>query len=219
MGAAAGAVVVGLAWWGTWWWSPDDPGVADQAVAHSGHTTEELVLEATGASEATSELALCQSVYAEQRAPLRAAADSLGQWEVHVGAMNKLVAGEITLDQAWEFWNQTRVGAHAKLHAFATARGDYAQRIFRCPGPDRAAGAKAEPDTCHHAVTARGRALRLASIALVRWEEHVHHMDMLRAGEMTPEQATQLWLQNWQAGDREIRAYQAAARTAKGLSC
>ena len=73
------------------------------------------------------------------------------------------------------------------------------------PRRDRAAGAKAELDTCHHAVTARGRALRLATIALVRWEEHVHHMDMLRAGEMTPEQATELWLQNWQAGDREIR--------------
>ncbi len=218
-GVVAGAVVVGLAWWGTWWWSPDDPAGADRAVVHSGHATEGLALETTGASEATSELALCQSVYDEQGAPLRAAADSLGQWEVHVGAMNKLVTGEITLDQATQFWNRTRVGAHAKLHAFATARGDYARRIFRCPSPHQEAGAKTELDTCHHAVTARGRVLRLATLALVRWEEHVHHMDMLRSGEMTPEQATELWLQNWRAGDREIRAYQAAARTAKGLRC
>ena len=133
--------------------------------------------------------------------------------------MNKLVAVAITLDQAWQFWNQTRVGAHAKLHHFATARSDYGQRILRFPPPGGAAGESPELDTCHSAVAARGRTLRLATIALIRWERHVHHMEMLRSGEMTPQQATQLWLANWQAGDREIRAYRAAAQTPNGLIC
>ena len=36
---------------------------------------------------------------------------------------------------------------------------------------------------------------------------------------MTPQEATTLWLQNWQKGNDEVRAYRAAARAAKGKTC
>ena len=218
VGAVAGAMLVGLAWLGTWWLSSRDP-EPRQDVVPSQQEVDEPVAGHPEASEAPSHLERCQSVYDAQRAPLLAAADSLTQWEVHIGAMNKLVVGAITLKQASQFWNQTRVGAHAKLNDFTTARGHYLQRIFRCPAPRQAAEASPELRTCHRAVAAHGRTLRMATIALRRWEQHVHHMDMLRRGEMTAQQATRLWLRDWREGDREIRAYRTAARTGTGQTC
>jgi hypothetical protein len=44
-------------------------------------------------------------------------------------------------------------------------------------------------------------------------------MDMLRQGKMTPQQATELWLQSWRQGMREVKAYRAAARAAKEVTC
>jgi hypothetical protein len=44
-------------------------------------------------------------------------------------------------------------------------------------------------------------------------------MDMLRAGEMSPEQATRLWLRSWHQGDRELEAYSRAARATHGQAC
>ena len=221
VGAAAGAVLVGLVWAGTWWFSSHDPDPR-RATLQSGAAVNQPARGGTGASEPsqdTSELSLCRSVYDEQRAPLRAAADSLSQWEVHVGAMNQLVVGAITLPQATQFWNRTRVGAHAKLQDFGAARTHYGQRVFRCPSPRPGAEATSDLQTCQRAVAARGRELRLATVALGTWAQHVRHMEMLRRGEMTPQRATEMWLQSWRAGDREIAAYRAAARTAERLHC
>ena len=68
-------------------------------------------------------------------------------------------------------------------------------------------------------MAARDRTLHRATVALRTWETHVHHMEMLRDGEMTPQQATELWLQSWRAGDREVQAYREAARAGRGLTC
>ncbi len=219
VGAAVGAMVVGLVWVGTWWLSPPDPEPRQEVVA-SRQVVDEPVVDTSEVSETPSHLDRCQAVYDAERAPLEAAVGSLAQWEVHIGAMNKLVVGAITLKQARQFWKDTREGAHAKLHDFATARRHYDQRIFRCPAPRRAVE-EANPalGTCHRAVAAHGRTIRLATVALGRWERHVHHMDMLRSGEMTAQQASRLWLRNWRDGDREVRAYRAAARAGKGLAC
>lgn len=221
VGAAVGAMVVGLVWVGTWWLSPSDPEPEPrQDAVPARQVVDDPVPDPTEASETTSPLDRCLTVHDAQQAPLRAATGSLTQWEVHIGAMNKLVVGAITLQQARQFWNDTREGAHAKLHEFATARRHYDQRIYRCPAP-RPAAAEANPalGTCHRAVAADGRTIRLATIALGTWERHVHHMDMLRRGEMTAQQAGRLWLQNWREGDREVQAYRAAARTGRGLTC
>ena len=214
VGAVAGALVVGLAWAATWWLASPDPGPQQAASPQALH---QPAVEGSEPDEATNDLERCRTVDDAQTAPLRAAADSLAQWEVHIGAMNKLVVGAISLRQARQFWNQTRVGAHAKLHEFAASRADYDRRIYHCAAP----GPQAQPalEECHRAVVARGRTLRRASVALATWEEHVHHMDMLRKGEMTPQQATDLWLQSWRQGMRQVESYQAAARAGRGLTC
>jgi hypothetical protein len=46
-------------------------------------------------------LRYCDPSQAQIR-PLRTAEASLAQWEIHIGAMNKLVTGAITLEQASE---------------------------------------------------------------------------------------------------------------------
>jgi hypothetical protein len=167
----------------------------------------------------TSYLGRCQEVYEAQSDPLRTADVSLAQWEVHVGAMNKLVVGAITLQQAKQFWNQTRVGASQRLEEFATAAARFDQRTARCPDPAGSPDVSPQLTRCHQAVAARNRTLSLATVALATWKMHVHHMNMLRSGEMTPEEATRLWLRNWKQGDREVHAYRDAARAAEGRTC
>lgn len=215
VGALVGALVVGVVWLVQWQLSSREA-EPSQGVVNS--TRQEPEDEPTAASE-PSHLERCQSVYDAQSPPLRTAEAALTQWEVHIGAMNKLVVGAITLDQAWQFWNQTRVGARAKLGEFDTAHRRYNQRVFRCPEPLRPARADAELRNCHLAVAARSRRVRLATVALGTWRQHVHHMEMLRSGEMTPERATRLWLQNWRQGDREVRAFRASGRAVGGRTC
>jgi hypothetical protein len=216
VGAVVGALVVGVAWLGQWWFSSREAEPSQDAVVG---TRQEPNDEPTAASVVPSHLERCRSVYDAQSDPLRTAAASLSQWEVHIGAMNKLVVGAITLRQAWQFWNQTRVGARAKLGEFDSAYRRYDQRVYRCPGLLRPAQADAEVRNCLRAVWARGRTVRLASVALGTWRQHVHHMEMLRSGEMAPEEATRLWLQNWRQGDREVRAYRDSARAVRGRTC
>jgi hypothetical protein len=60
--------------------------------------------------ETSDQLQRCSQAAVALKHTLHHAAGSVAQWEVHVGAMNKLVTGVISLRQATAFWNQTRVG-------------------------------------------------------------------------------------------------------------
>jgi hypothetical protein len=133
--------------------------------------------------------------------------------------MNKLVTGAITLPQARQFWNQTRVGAFRNLDQFDVADRHFDRRTARCPRPRESSDVSRELRSCAEAVAARNRMLHLSSVALGTWRMHVHHMEMLRSGEMSAEDATRLWLQSWHRGNREVKAYRAAARAAQGLTC
>jgi hypothetical protein len=214
VGAVVGALVIGTVWLGQWWFSSRE---AEPSQNGAVGARQESGSGASG--EVPSQLERCRDVYDAQRDPLRTAAASLTQWEVHIGAMNKLVVGAITLEQAWQFWNRTRAGAWTKLGRFDTARRRYEQRVFRCPAPNRPAEATADLVNCHRAVSARSRRVRLATVALETWRQHVHHMDMLRSGEMAPEEAIRLWLQNWRQGDREVKAFRASGQAVGGRTC
>jgi hypothetical protein len=61
-------------------------------------------------------------------------------------------------------------------------------------------------------VAVQVRVLRTARISVDMWEHHVHQMDMLRLGELTPERATRLWLKMWQTGQRDLADYREAVR-------
>lgn len=157
-------------------------------------------------------LARCATGYERLRDPLEAAQASLDQWSVHVGAMNKLVVGEITLEQATEFWEDTRLGARRRLEEFDRAVGDLLLEGIDCPDPGLLAPGNVALPSCARAVRAEVVALRAAQVATATWAEHVHHMDMLRLGQMTPQQATGMWLESWKQGVRELDDYDVAVR-------
>jgi len=161
-----------------------------------------------------SRLGRCVRAQAALRETLEAAQPALEQWEVHVDAMNQLVVGEITLRQATAFWERTRLGAQRRVRDFDESLGALRAEGVDCPGPALLApGARALPG-CAREVEAAVRAVQAARLSVSTWDEHIHHMDMLRLGRMSPEQATELWLSSWQRGVRELHAYESASKAA-----
>lgn len=154
----------------------------------------------------------CMERYEAQGEPLEAADSALAQWRVHVGAMNQLVTGTITLRQATAFWNRTRVDAEERLAVYDAAARSL-DGLARCQKGDT------EVAHCRAAVHARSRQLALADRSLATWREHVHHMEMLRHGHITPKKATRMWLASWQQGVRQLDAYDASARDAGRHHC
>ena len=162
----------------------------------------------------------CRQVVAAQAAPLKSAVAALDQWEVHVGAMNQLVTGAITLDQANAFWNQTRVGAHRNVNAFQAAHRAYRQDTqANCPKPEQLTGSSMPLRACADTVVAQNNAIRAAETSVRTWGRHVHHMEMLRMGHLTPAKATEMWLASWQKGVRELDQYHDALRKTRAHHC
>lgn len=164
-------------------------------------------------------LARCRRIYTRQQEPLDVAGAAMSQWEIHIAAMNKLVLGVISLDQAMQFWSRTRVGAKARLQTFDKAVHRLGRLTIACPAPGADPSAGPRLVRCERAVAANTKELDLAETALATWAMHVQHMEMLRDGEMTPEQASQLWLQSWHQGQDEVTQYRDAAKTARSLHC
>ena len=146
------------------------------------------------------------------RHPLGAARPALRQWDVHVDAMNKLVVGEITLQQATTFWNQTRVGAQRNVDRFQKAWSALERTGVDCPAPALLGPAPAAVRSCSRLVEAELGVARTARTSIDTWDTHVQHMDMLRMGVLSPEKATEMWLSMWRRGMRDLDAYRAAAR-------
>ena len=226
LGQLAAALVVGVVvtLLGVLVWSQLISGGAEQPGASAGAariTSTGWVAGDAAAPGADHEghgstrLARCASGYQRLRAPLDAAQASLDQWSVHVGAMNKLVVGEITLKQATDFWNDTRVGARQRLEELDRAVDDLRREGVDCPDPGLLAPGNVALPSCARAVRAEVVALRAAQVSTATWAEHVHHMDMLRLGQITPEQATRMWLASWQQGVRELDDYKVAVRAAQ----
>jgi hypothetical protein len=154
----------------------------------------------------------CSEAAAALEAPLGAAGPALRQWDVHVDAMNKLVVGEITLQQATAFWNQTRLGAQRNVDRFREAWTALERTGVDCPAPALLGPAPAALRSCSRLVEAELGVARTAKTSIDTWDTHVHHMDMLRMGTLSPEKATEMWLAMWRRGVRDLDAYRAAAR-------
>jgi hypothetical protein len=167
----------------------------------------------------------CRLANLRQQAPLSAADVSLAQFDKHIDAMNLLVAGKISLAVATTFWDQTRVGATQNVAAFQHADKELAASGGGCPALDPAV-ADAAPygqvvaiQSCASAIAARGAALARARSAITTWEHHVHDMEMLRMGHITPAQSTAAWRKNWKAGAKQLEAYEQAVAKAKRIHC
>ncbi|WP_180935521.1 hypothetical protein [Nocardioides ungokensis] len=153
-----------------------------------------------------------------QSAALDAAGRSLEQWRIHVDAMNRLVAGQITLAQAQAFWNRTRLGAAARVATFEDAAGRYAAAAPDCA---RNTSTRGHPlAACVAGVQARARAIEAGRVAITTWKHHIMDMNMLRAGQITPQQATTMWLRNWHRGVAQLEAFtKVRDRAARAGSC
>jgi hypothetical protein len=198
----------------------DDPATADPtfSVADSDGalTRVNSSVDSTG-QPVLRRTRLDQCGTAEDRldAALRAAGPAMEQWEVHVGAMNKLVVGAITLQQATDFWNQTRMAARRKIGSFDDAARSVRRSGLNCPLVGRLGHASGALRSCAQRVDADERAVMSAQAAIDTWAAHVEDMDMLRMGHLSPANATQAWLASWKQGVLEIQSYQGAAREAQ----
>jgi hypothetical protein len=217
-GALAGIVVLGLIWAGTAYLR--DVGAGTQRAATtpvtSTATTNPKPPRQFEASGPASRENRCRQADAALAAPLRAAAPALDQWEIHVGAMNKLVVGAITPQQAAAFWSQTRAGAERNLADFYSATRRARSATAACPSPRALSQAPRALKTCAQHVVREEQALETARIAMRTWRTHIRHMKMLDMGHLSPEAATQLWLANWQQGIRELRSFRSATRAIDG---
>ena len=225
VGIAAGVLLMGSVWFAVSSGTEQPAGGTDaQPVSEPSSTILGTQAGApsttqTGKPPMPTLLARCRGVAAAQGAPLRAARPALDQWEIHVGAMNKLVVGAISLDQATAFWAQTRVGAARRIRDFDAADSEFRRAVVTCPKRVRSAEASPELLACARAVVARNDALRAARTSTATWDQHVQDMEMLRMGHMTPAKATQMWLASWRAGVRELDAYHDAVRKMRGEHC
>jgi hypothetical protein len=180
---------------------------------------------AAGAPGSSADAEACRLANLRQQAPLSAAAVSLAQFDKHIDAMNLLVAGKISLAVATTFWDQTRVGATQNAAAFRSADQQLSATPSQCRPPDPAVaydtpyGRLLAISGCANAIRARGAALTRARAAVSTWEHHIHDMEMLRTGHITPAQATAAWRKNWKIGAGQLAAYDAATAAARKLTC
>jgi hypothetical protein len=218
VGALAGMVALGLVWATTASLADSDSDsgrVATTAVTGTATTDADPSQQTQSPSEPSQE-DRCRQADAELAGPLRAAVPALDQWEIHIGAMNKLVVGAITLQQATAFWDQTRVGAKRNVDRFYSATRRVPFAGVDCPSPGSLTQASAALSSCARYVAQERQAFEAAGTAIQTWKKHIRHMEMLRMGLMSPATATQLWLASWQEGNRELQAYRRAERPVGG---
>jgi hypothetical protein len=156
----------------------------------------------------------CQQAMNTLSEPLQAAQPAMDQWEVHIGAMNKLVVGAITLQQATAFWDQTRIGAEHRITEFRESVRSMRHTPVDCPStvPPTAAPALR---ACVRRVDADRRAIRAARTAIATWDMHVTDMERLRTGKLSAAKAGAMWVAMWQRGQDELKAYRTAIRDAR----
>jgi hypothetical protein len=224
-GLLVGAVLLGLVWGTVAYLTEDDTpaGASSQARVALASPSSSGRTSSTGPSSPAEPsptgptlLERCVQAATALESPIDAAGPALDQWAVHVGAMNKLVVGAITLQQATAFWNQTRFAAQQHIahfdHALAQMRRDAAD----CPAPGSASGGPKVLRPCVRTVAAETAVVQAARAAIDTWDKHVREMDMLRMGRLSPTKATQMWLAMWQEGVRQIDSYRTAVRAAAG---
>jgi Mrp family chromosome partitioning ATPase len=209
--AAAAAIVIATVWWAAY---DDQGGDNNLDASATGALSRQAQIHAA--------LEDCRSHWDAQDALLKTAARSMKQWQLHIDAMNQLVAGEITLRQASAFWEKTRIHAARRAERFFDADSAYTDREYSCRAPapnwhdDRTA---ASLPGCRHGIAQREDAIRAARVAIETWHHHVIDMNMLRAGTMSSTRAVQLWSKYWRQGAAEVHHYRVQLRQTHDQHC
>lgn len=167
----------------------------------------------------------CRLTNLRQQAALGTGAVSLAQFDKHIDAMNLLVAGRISLSVATTFWEQTRVAAIENAAAFRAADKGVGRPELTCQPLAPGVAAVADLDqanaiaACAASTTAKGSAIRLARTAVTTWEHHVHDMERLRQGTLSPAEAKAAWRKSWKTGEIQLDAYEAALKRSALSRC
>jgi Mrp family chromosome partitioning ATPase len=214
--AAAAAIVIAA----TWWAGSDGRSDANQDGDQASDTSAQAALSLQDSVDAA--LEDCRSHWDAQSAPLGAAKVSMGQWHRHIGAMNQLVAGQITMNQASAYWAKTRVRAEQNVERFFDADSTYSAGDYSCPAP--LPMLRADPDAaklsdCRRAIAQREEAIQAARVAIETWHHHVMDMNMLQAGKLSPARAVRLWNKYWRQGAAEVHDYHGQLRQSLRQHC
>jgi Mrp family chromosome partitioning ATPase len=214
------ALMISTVWWAGY---NDDSSEAGHKPSAAQDASVAGVAEdgSSGRAAVAAAMNECRTTRKAQARPLHAAAASMNQWQVHVTAMNQLVAGKITLAQANQFWERTRVKAAQKVHRFHRANGTYQAGHHSCRTPDlaRSSPGLAALTACQHNVAQRDDALQAARDAIHTWHHHVMDMNMLRDGTMSPARAIRLWNKYWKQGVAELHHYHKQLRQTHNQHC
>jgi hypothetical protein len=216
VGALAGMVALALVW-ATATLLTGDGTAVDRVAAGSATSTPTTASEPSQRARASlqpSRQDRCAQAADAVARPLRVAAPALDQWAIHVGAMNKLVVGAITPEQAAAFWSQTKVGADKNLDRFDAATRRLSGARVDCPSPGALTQGSTQLGSCAQRVDREQQALEAAEVALRTWKRHIRDMAMMRMGHLSPADATRMWLANWHRGIRELKTYRGAQRAA-----
>jgi hypothetical protein len=191
----------------------------DSAATSGGPTKESP--SRTGDNAIRYALTECRSAWSSQDRVLRAAGSSLDQWGVHIRAMNELVAGEITAQQASNLWSASRVGAAQRVARYQAVDRQSLGVFRRCSRPagtDAGAGQLRRLDACRSGAFARDDVLTSARTSIGTWRHHIHDMEQLRAGRISVTTALQRWQTNWRKGAAELRRYRHQRDAAAGMT-
>jgi Mrp family chromosome partitioning ATPase len=219
-GVIATALAVAIVVSTVWWLNYDGSTEAQDGSAAPDNSRAALA----PSSQATVAAAMddCRSTRHAQTAPLETASKSLQQWQVHIDAMNQLVAGKITLAQANAFWERTRMQAAHRVHRFHRADGSYTAGQYSCPvlvTAENADRGLSRLSACRRDIAQRDDTLRAARVAIDTWHRHVIDMNMLRAGTLSPARAIRLWNKYWKQGVAELHHYRAQLRQTDNQRC
>ena len=189
----------------------DDPGDSGNDGDQTPAAVESTVPPTTPDVSAADARAECQNLLARQAQVTLTADQTMAQWRLHIDAMNQLVAGVIDLDQATAFWHASQHAAKRRIEAFERADAALQDATAECVPP--------ADKTCRTAARKWSHVLEAARPAAETWMHHIHDMDALMAGEVTPEQAVAAWVDKWREGQHQLRVYDRRMERAQGLSC
>jgi hypothetical protein len=166
-------------------------------------------------------LASCRQASATQARDLKAAQASLDRWKTHIRAMNQLVAGKISPEQAKAFWTASRTGAAQEVARFEAVDKRSRGVSVDCsapPGLDDHSAHLAQLAACRQAADAQQAELNSGRTAITTWRHHIRDMELLRAGKISPFVGLMRWNKNWKKGDAELQQYREMRKAAMSMA-
>jgi hypothetical protein len=144
---------------------------------------------------------------------VEAADDSVGDWAVHIQAMDDLESGKNTEAETKAIWTVTRERGPGRVTVFENAAAGYAEVRDVCADVDPAAMAadqREAVDACRVLGEETDKALAAARNSVAEWKAHLKAMADRRAGQLDPGVAMHTWMAAYEKAPANIDAFHAA---------